>query len=563
MFATTTVSTESVSIAYSINSVLEFHNIDYPEWRTSTKSFGTLNITLDAESVRSNENQSPITWDVVFSVDTSGSMSDVCADSRTKMSHIIHTLSNILRLFSTNSHIKVNVFIQNFNDRTKTILDFTEITEFNVPSLITLVEKMYPDGQTDLVKPLIQCNELYKKRKAQYPNNRFVHIMLTDGEDNLNSLGKINDICYDFQKTHDYKSIFVGFGIQHDSELLASLASETSTNEYYFIDKLENSGFVYGEIIHNILELQYESLKIQLLNGKIYNWKTNQWVTTLAIGELYTNKPRTFHIQSETPNIVLGSIYGKHIKSTIKTPQLLDEITSLPNLMALDSNAVLPVDLTPYIYRQKVQELCYECMKHAKHPKPCNITLKSNLSEFFKTMKNYVKSIGETKNVFWNVLLDDVFILYKTLNTPYGFAFSYSRYISQGLERTYNVTNIQELLKNIQQMAYNESHPLYYDIRNNHNAQSLYSYKTLRSPTLMREYTQDYSMSEFDEDDSQIYQNSEGHIGYVEDSGEIYEEIITDCEDDEIVHELSNNIDSPYMTQNMYNIMHSLSSNSV
>jgi hypothetical protein len=112
-------------------------------------------------------------------------------------------------------------------------------------------------------------------------------------------------------------------------------------------------------------------------------------------------------------------------------------------------------------------------------------------------------------------------------------------------------------------MAYNESHPLYYDIRNNHNAQSLYSYKTLKTPTLAREYTQDYSMSELDLDNCQIYQNSEGHIGYVEDSGEIYEEIITDCEDDEIVHELSNNIDSPYMTQNMYNIMHSLSSNSV
>jgi hypothetical protein len=161
--------------------------------------------------------------------------------------------------------------------------------------------------------------------------------------------------------------------------------------------------------------------------------------------------------------------------------------------------------------------------------------------------------------VFWNVLLDDIFIVYKTLNTPYGFAFSYSRYISQGLERTYNVTNIEELMKSIQQMAYNEFHPLYYDIRNNHASQSLYSYQTLRTPTLAREYTQDYSMTDSEVTDSEFYQNSEGHIGYVEDGGQIYEEIITDCEETEIEHELSSNIDSPYMTQNIYNIMHSLS----
>jgi len=563
MFSTTECKPQ-MSIQYSVNSIAEFHNTDYPQWRTDTDSFGTLQITLDPEctpsSTRTNLNQPPITWDVVFSVDTSGSMSDSCADSNSKMSHIIHTLSNIIRVFSTTRSSNINVFIQKFSDSTKTIFDFSEINEFNVDSLIALVEKMHPDGQTDLVKPLIKANELYTQRKAQYPNNRFIHIMLTDGEDNLNSLNKINDVCYYFQKTHGYKSIFVGFGIQHDSELLVSLTSDTSPNEYYFIDKLENSGFVYGEIIHNLLELQYESLKIQLLNGKIYNWKTNQWVSTLDVGELYTNKPRTFHIQSETPNIVVGSIYGTSVYSTSKTPQLLDEISSLPNLMTLDSNAVLPVDLTPYLYRQKVQELLYQCMKHAKHPPSNNSSaLKSNLSEFFKAMKTYVKSIEETKNVFWNVLLDDIFIVYKTLNTPYGFAFSYSRYISQGMERTYNVTNIEELMKSIQQMAYNEFHPLYYDIRNNHASQSLYSYQTLRTPTLAREYTQDYSMTDSEVTNSTFYQNSEGHIGYVEDGGQIYEEIITDCEDTEIEHELSCNIDSPYMTQNIYNIMHSLS----
>ena len=571
MFANTQSSTASasVSLQYSVNSVLEFHNTKYPEWKNTQSSFGTLNIALQQEYVSPSIlkiDETPVTWDVVFSIDTSASMTDACADSRTKMSHIIHTLSNILRVFSIKTIISINVFIQSFNNNTKTVLDFTEINENNVQSLIHLVEKMYPEGQTDITKPLIKCKQLYKERKSQFPHHKFIHIMLTDGEDNVNSPNKINDIYFDYNNRYDYKSVFVGFGIQHDSELLTSLASNKN-NEYYFVDKLENSAFVYGEIIHNILELQYESVKIHVVNGKIYNWKTNEWVSEMVVGELYTNKMRTFHIQSDNPKIVVGTIYGKHIKSLHKNVVLLEEISALPDLTTIDSNSIMPVDLTPYIFRQKVQELLYDCMKHSKYSREPNVILKSKICEFFKTMKQHVNAIKEPKSVFWNMLLDDIFILYKTINTPYGFVFSYSRYVSQGLERSYSVTNINDLLDSIREMAYNECHPFYNDIRMRHDAQSLYSYKTLKTSTLSRDYTQDYSMVHLDFDidseyKSEIHENNKYHVGYLEDENEIYEEIITDYneEDDEIHHELSGNIDSPYMTQNMHSIMCAVSS---
>ena len=53
----------------------------------------------------------------------------------------------------------------------------------------------------------------------------------------------------------------------------------------------------------------------------------------------------------------------------------------------------------------------------------------------------------------------------------------------------------------------------------------------------------------------------EGIVGYVEDNSDIFAETITDCIDDEIQHELSDNIDSPYMTQEMHDVMRSVSSN--
>ena len=52
----------------------------------------------------------------------------------------------------------------------------------------------------------------------------------------------------------DFENIFIGFGLEHDSYLLNQLA-ETKKGEYRFIDKLENTCLVYGEVVHNMLHL--------------------------------------------------------------------------------------------------------------------------------------------------------------------------------------------------------------------------------------------------------------------------------------------------------------------
>ena len=51
---------------------------------------------------------------------------------------------------------------------------------------------------------------------------------------------------------------FVGFGIDHDTVLFNKLGNLTNSG-YYFIDKLENAGLVYGEILHGVF---YKYLQI-------------------------------------------------------------------------------------------------------------------------------------------------------------------------------------------------------------------------------------------------------------------------------------------------------------
>ena len=94
----------------TISSCLTFHNTEFPpsllqEMYTppspiEREHFGVLEINIPKEKI-SND----VIWDIVFSIDNSGSMSDFCSDNKSKMEHIKHTLRNILKLFSTNKEI--------------------------------------------------------------------------------------------------------------------------------------------------------------------------------------------------------------------------------------------------------------------------------------------------------------------------------------------------------------------------------------------------------------------------------------------------------------------------
>lgn len=423
----------------NISSILTFHNTTYLDelfHRENNNHFGVLELNIPKDKMSHFE------WDIVFSIDSSGSMSDLCADNRSKLSHIKHTISNILRLIATNKEAKFNVFIQTFDDILNEIFDFTCITEENLEELIHKIEKIYPGCSTDLCLPLKSSHTKYKERRETHPNNHFIHIELTDGDDTCgNCLSSLKEnLC------NDYKNIFIGFGKDHNSIILNTLASN-NINEYRFIDKLESAGLIYGEIVHNMFYMIYENTQIEIKNGKIYNWRINEWVNTIFIGSLSSGLNKTFHVTCEDPLLVEGYLY--EVKKDEKI--VLDEIYSLPELMeegdgGVDADEpthikVDTIDHTKYMFRQKTQELLY---------KSKNRNCKKELKKFFEYMKTYMKDNHIVNDLFWKVLLDDIFIVYKTIGTEYAHLYSNSRQISQGMQHTYAVNNIDELNKFIQ-----------------------------------------------------------------------------------------------------------------
>ena len=454
-------------------------------------------------------------WDIVFSIDNSGSMSDICSDKKSKLDHIKHTISNILRIFSINSCVEenelqpletkefvgeaesktnpicetlkstketkeFNVYIQTFNIEIKEIFDFTKVNTENVEYLIKKIDKIFAENCTNLRLPLEKSMKKIKERQKKYPTHNFIHIELTDGNDTCNNnIFKLNEkLC------NDYKNIFIGFGKDHDSFILNTLANNNK-NEYRFIDKLESAGLVYGEIVHDILYMKYQDVEINIKNGKIYNWRTNEWVNSLKIGSLSSGLEKSFHIKSTTPYLVEGVILDVVGEAESQTKEFSASALSSTNNIIIDEFSTLPdliieekvfrrsgvedeeeierfleiIDHTKYLYRQRTLELLFESklyfvgeVESTKKTQPRRETLESKTKEFknklklfFEIMKKYMKENNMEDDIFWKVLLDDIYIAYKTFGTRYSYLYTNSRQNTQGKQQTYTVNNLEDL----------------------------------------------------------------------------------------------------------------------
>lgn len=383
--------------------------------------FGIIEISVEEKPIQQ------LSWDIMFSIDISHSMSERCRDGKSKLYHIKHTMTNILRLFAKETNAVFHVCVQVFNDAHKEIFDFAEINAESVDKYIQYIKHITTDGCTNLKLPLQHSEKKYVERQQTHPENKFIHIALTDGEDT-------SDNTNDFLLSHvsnNYKHIFIGFGTSHNSELL-ELFTTNNHHEYRFIDKVDASGFIYGEIIHNLLYSFVDNIRISVQNGLVYNWKTNAWSDHLDIGSVATGCVKTFHIKSREPGDMTATLYDESYK-------IFEQIEQLPGLVDVSSNLLQDNDLTQYMFRQKVQELLYTAKKcHTAASETTSRTLKRELKAFFVKMKEHVESHGYMDDIFWKVLLDDIYIVYKTVDKPYSHMYAATRQTSQGRQYSCN-----------------------------------------------------------------------------------------------------------------------------
>ena len=533
-----------------VNGLLQFHTKNLEELPvtlfdndTENKHFGTLSLTT--------EKTEPMTLPlaIFFNVDYSGSMSDICNDGRTKMQHIVHTLNNILKVFAEMQNVECYIALDVFDHDIKTIFDFTQINPSNLEQYMQMVSKIYPNGSTDIEKSLLNAKTKINYYMEKNPTHKIVHIQLTDGDA---TAGSVEPSTLANMVDENYTNIFIGFGKTHNSYLLNTLANK-KYGEYLFVDKIENAGLVYGEIVNNLVYSFIEEGFITVEDGEIYDWKNNIWTDTLTIPKIAADITKTYHIRCSDTDLINIKINGRLIGSDIV--ELLDFVEPMPALFNANTNEDYINDLTHYMYRQKVQELLYiineyntkkTMTKHNDSPgfgfgtistptkrkmeyedqnkenidqndKNDKIEIRNNVKSLFNKLKKYRNELGDNddRNKFIKILMDDLYVSYKTMDSHISHMYSCSRQTSQGRQQTYNVTDVNEnnnddgdrfLLKrgmSIPQTPVKRSNnicfPCIDEEDNSENIESLDKYHENKYDAIFREDNIDENYDEFDD----------------------------------------------------------------
>ena len=394
--------------------------------------FGILKIKL---------NDTPITKQpqlIKFTVDMSGSMQDMCGDGRTKMQHSNHITINILRLAAeSESKEGTEIWIQvdAFDDHIETIIEPQRVTPEKLPDLIAKINGIYPRNSTNIELALNDSNTKIAQFLELHPNFSVTHIFTTDGQSNV---GVTDDTQLTELVCPLYSNIFIGLGLDHSASTLSAFSTKKHAC-YYFIDKIENGGLVFGEVIHGILYQALTDIVIEVSNAEIYDYKTNQWSEKLTIDSLTGEAEKTYHLRTrETDNVddVEARIVGTRTQT--QTPTHLAWVYNVPALECDDGTVTPPLEvMSKYVFRQRTQELLYEAKQNGTR---LDIRgLKSKLKNFLSLMKSYMEKNSLTEDPTFQSLNDDIVIVLQTLGTSYQTMYTSARINSNGREQSYNV----------------------------------------------------------------------------------------------------------------------------
>jgi len=420
----------------SENTILE--NIPIPDAK-----FGILKLTAVS---------APMSQDVhefIFMVDRSGSMSDMCSDGRDKMQHILHTLQNMIIYFKDNTaKVYVNIFA--FDSTICEVVERTDINESNIDAIIAKIKTITPRASTNIEKALLSIKDTVDKIRLDNPTHNISNIFMTDGEATAGSY----DTSYLYELVdRNITNAFIGFGLQHDATLLNSI-SNGDKSDYYFIDKLENAGLVYGEILHGILYKVLTNVSIECSNCFIYDYKNNIWCNSLKVSDITSESTKVFHVISSTP-------HDCHILLKSESNQDVSLVKYECSIVKEEPNC----DLSKYVYRQRTLQLLYKVNKfitrktsdkkiigifmgferniHDNNPSIIQeeAALKTELKGFMNEMKKYMTDNNLNDDGIMKNLCDDIYISYRTFATQFGAMYNAARQTSQGTQRVYTVSH--------------------------------------------------------------------------------------------------------------------------
>jgi hypothetical protein len=249
------------------------------------------------------------------SIDCSGSMGESasrCQQSQqnTKMDFVHATLNNMIDTIISQqeefSHVEFYLALVQFHSSATCVLHPMRVTADSKDEILEVISRIRPIGGTNFEKCFKEM-ALLISNEAQHisPSDDIpehctqrMHVFLTDGDNNEGNKSIPHLASILSASAVQPTQIMIGYGTDHDSATLQSLCSHFPNSRQWFIDDIEKTGCIFGEILWSSVNAAFTKVSIKTPNAEVYDFETMQWKNEICLGDFAYDSSRTYYIRA-------------------------------------------------------------------------------------------------------------------------------------------------------------------------------------------------------------------------------------------------------------------------
>jgi hypothetical protein len=248
------------------------------------------------------------------SIDCSGSMGESasrCQQSQqnTKMDFVHATLNNMVDTIISQqeefSHVEFYLALVQFHSSATCVLHPMRVTADSKDEILEVISRIRPIGGTNFEKCFKEM-ALLISNEAQHisPSDDIpehctqrMHVFLTDGDNNEGNKSIPHLAGILSSSAVQPTQIMIGYGTDHDSATLQSLCSHFPNSRQWFIDDIEKTGCIFGEILWSSVNAAFTKVSIKTPNAEVYDFETMQWRSEICLGDFAYDSSRTYYVR--------------------------------------------------------------------------------------------------------------------------------------------------------------------------------------------------------------------------------------------------------------------------
>lgn len=421
------------------------------------------------------------------SIDASGSMGETATrrgqNSQTKMQFVHMTMINMVEYIVSqeeeNPHAEFYLSIVSFDSHASCVLPPCRVSKENKTQIIETITRIAPRGGTNFEKCFKEIANIMSRENSFIEEREGVsiaenyttrmHVFLTDGANNegeknaqrlaaiLNQNAAAVATPTPTPTTEDYRKetmqIMVGYGCDHDSTMLQNLCAQFKKSRQWFIDDVEKTGCIFGEILWCAMNTAYSEVRL-CSNVEVYDFNKMSWEHEISIDDVIYDSSRTFYLRvaPEVSSVVCWLRYFS-IENPLNTSNV-DTLEIAATLPILQATPIIDEDVEKELWRldtiitvdkalqflQNLRRLTYNESRIQKE------RMIQEVTEFQEKFLKYVSDKNLTEDPFIIQLADDLYVCINGLMaSTVGERYVAARQASQIQQRAVTVNDITPL----------------------------------------------------------------------------------------------------------------------